>query len=102
MGRYYNGDINGKFWFGVQSSNDASFFAEDAEYEPNYISYSFYKDEHMDSVKEGVAKCYEKLGENKVKLDEFFDKVDLYNEKSLTEATGIKKVGYYLEWFARS
>ena len=22
MGRYYNGDIEGKFWFGVQSSND--------------------------------------------------------------------------------
>jgi hypothetical protein len=24
MGRYYCGDISGKFWFGVQSSNDAS------------------------------------------------------------------------------
>ena len=22
MGRYYYGDIEGKFWFGVQSSND--------------------------------------------------------------------------------
>jgi len=26
MGRYYNGDIEGKFWFGIQDSNDASFF----------------------------------------------------------------------------
>jgi hypothetical protein len=26
MGREYNGDITGKFWFGVQSSNDATFF----------------------------------------------------------------------------
>jgi hypothetical protein len=26
MGREYNGDIQGKFWFGVQSSNDATFF----------------------------------------------------------------------------
>jgi hypothetical protein len=24
MGRFYNGDINGKFWFGVQSSDDIS------------------------------------------------------------------------------
>jgi hypothetical protein len=24
MGRYYNGDIYGKFWFGIQSSDDAS------------------------------------------------------------------------------
>ena len=26
MGRYYSGDINGKFWFGTQSSGDASHF----------------------------------------------------------------------------
>jgi hypothetical protein len=26
MGRYYGGDIEGKFWFAVQSSNDPSFF----------------------------------------------------------------------------
>ena len=26
MGRYYHGDIEGKFWFGVQSSTDAEFF----------------------------------------------------------------------------
>lgn len=28
MGRYYSGDINGKFWFGVQSSYDADNFCE--------------------------------------------------------------------------
>ena len=26
MGRYYGGDIEGKFWFGVQSSDDADHF----------------------------------------------------------------------------
>jgi hypothetical protein len=26
MGRYYYGDISGKFWFGVQASNDADHF----------------------------------------------------------------------------
>lgn len=26
MGRYYSGDIEGKFWFGVQDSNDANHF----------------------------------------------------------------------------
>ena len=31
MGRYYYGDINGKFWFGVQSSTDASNFGGEAE-----------------------------------------------------------------------
>ena len=26
MGRYYDGDIEGKFWFGIQSSADGEFF----------------------------------------------------------------------------
>ena len=26
MGRYYTGDIEGKFWFGIQSSNSADRF----------------------------------------------------------------------------
>ena len=43
MGRYYNGDIEGKFWFGVQDSDDASFFGGE-KVEPNYIEYYFEKD----------------------------------------------------------
>jgi hypothetical protein len=31
MGRYYHGDIEGKFWFAVQSSNDADFFGCEGE-----------------------------------------------------------------------
>ena len=51
MGRYYNGDIDGKFWFGVQSSNDADFFGATG-CEPNYIEYDFDKDEHLIDLKE--------------------------------------------------
>ena len=36
MGRYYDGDIEGKFWFGVQSSDDADFFGSKG-YQPEYI-----------------------------------------------------------------
>jgi len=32
MGRYYEGDIRGKFWFSVQSSDDASSFGVEPEY----------------------------------------------------------------------
>ncbi len=39
MGRYYNGDINGKFWFAVQSSDDAEQFGASAS-ESGYIPYS--------------------------------------------------------------
>ena len=31
MGRYYSGDIEGKFAFAVQSSNDADFFGVTGE-----------------------------------------------------------------------
>lgn len=37
MGRYYSGDIEGKFWFGVQSSHDGEFFGA-IEQEPIEIS----------------------------------------------------------------
>ena len=52
MGRYYSGDIEGKFWFGVQSSDDASFFGGEM-YEPNYIEYEFSKEDLKD-IKKGI------------------------------------------------
>lgn len=36
MGRYYTGQISGKFWFGVQDSNDAIAFNVESTDEPNY------------------------------------------------------------------
>ena len=36
MGRYYRGDIEGKFWFAIQASNDADFFGCEGE-PPNYL-----------------------------------------------------------------
>lgn len=46
MGRYYDGDISGKFWFAVQVSNAASRFGgEESEVsEEGYIDYTFTKD----------------------------------------------------------
>ena len=38
MGRYYEGDIDGKFWFAVQSSDDGEFFGAE-EQESNWIDY---------------------------------------------------------------
>ncbi len=43
MGRYYSGDIEGKFWFGVQSSDDADFFGVTG-YAPETLEYYFEKD----------------------------------------------------------
>ena len=40
MGRYYDGDIEGKFWFAVQSSNAPERFGAQ-EFEPSHINYYF-------------------------------------------------------------
>ena len=41
MGRYYSGDIEGKFWFAIQSSDDADYFG--VEGVSNYLGYYFDK-----------------------------------------------------------
>jgi hypothetical protein len=102
MGRYYNGDINGKFWFGVQPSDDANFFGVSAS-EPSEIFYCFCK-ENLKDVEKGIKKCLKALGKNKEELDNFFKKNDCYNEKQITEETSIKtieEVAELLSWYAR-
>ena len=49
MGRYYDGDIEGKFMFGRQSSDDADFFGQEGT--PTHIDYYFQK-ENISTVKE--------------------------------------------------
>ena len=54
MGRYYHGDIEGKFMFGVQSSTDADFFG--VEGEATHLSYGF-NNEDLPKVEEGIKEC---------------------------------------------
>jgi len=88
MGRYYNGDINGKFWFGVQPSNAPSRFSEYAECEPSCIDY-YFNEQHIDEVKEELKRIEEVLGENLHKIDNFFSERDMYTDSEL-DAIGIK------------
>lgn len=83
MGRYYHGDIEGKFWFGVQSSNDADFFGDEGT--SSYLSYYFDKDTHYEKIIDGIKECREALGVNKKRLDEFFSKHNGYNDKMIVE-----------------
>jgi hypothetical protein len=87
MGRYYSGDIDGKFWFGVQSSDDASFFGGN-EYEPNYINYSFSTDD-MEDIDNGLKKCVEALGDYLPKLEKFFTDNNMYNGTDIAKALGL-------------
>lgn len=105
MGRYYSGDIDGKFWFGVQDSDDAEFFG--CEGEPVYDDYDDlseeepddgkapyalafrFEKEDLESIDEGIMVCLQELGEYKEKLDAFFNEggkgYSGYNTGMITE-----------------
>ena len=102
MGRYYQGDIEGKFWFGIQSSTDANFFGGEP-YEPNYVNYHFSKKYDFDKVVEGINKCEDALGKNLKTLDKFFSENNGYNEDMIVEQTDIKEedIPNLLKWYAR-
>ncbi len=100
MGRYYNGDIEGKFWFAVQSSDDADFFGQRGE--PIELNYHYQK-ENITEVKNKLLKCLKILGDAKPKIDKFFKINETYNYEMLTKEYGWteEKIRENLEWYAR-
>jgi len=101
MGRYYSGDINGKFWFGVQSSDDASFFGGEQR-EPNYIEY-YFDGSHKPAIAEGLRQCHVALGGYEAKLAAAFAGRQFTTDDHLSEALGITKetLDELLVWYAR-
>lgn len=106
MGRYYHGDIEGKFMFGVQSSTDADFFG--VEGEATHLSYGF-NNEDLPKVEEGIKECEGVLGEYLEHIDKFFKENDSFSSerlsKYLTELLGKnvteENTRFNLEWYAR-
>jgi hypothetical protein len=88
MGRYYDGDIHGKFWFAVQSSRDAIHFGGREELEDQEAFYYFNTDD-LDSINKGIQEVTEFLGENKALLDKFFDEPRGYNDQMIADLLGI-------------
>jgi len=101
MGRYYSGDIDGKFWFAVQSSDDADFFGVVGE-TPDYLNYYFDED-NLEDVKIGIEKCKSELGEYKEKIDEYFKDRGGYNNDDMAKELSVstKEVKRLLVWYAR-
>lgn len=66
MGRYYSGDIEGKFMFGVQSSNAPTRFYA-TECDPGHIEYNVSFDDYdkvkkeLDSINKGSINRVEKM-----------------------------------------
>lgn len=84
MGRYYSGDIEGKFWFAVQSSTAADRFGREG-YQPNFITYIFEK-EDLPTVLEEIGEIEHTLGDNKQKIEDFFKENNGYNDVMLSKA----------------
>ena len=86
MGRYYNGDIRGKFWFALQPSDAASRFGGE-ELEPNYITY-YFQEEDLEGVEVEIQRIEKTLGDNKKVIDNFFIEKESYSRGDL-EKIGI-------------
>tara|TARA_B000000477_G_scaffold42927_1_gene36559 strand:- start:635 stop:1009 length:375 start_codon:yes stop_codon:yes gene_type:complete len=101
MGRYYSGDIEGKFWFAIQSSDDADYFG--VEGVSNYLGYYFDKEDNYQDVLKGLERCVKHLGKNQFdKIHKAFSEggslYQSYSDKSLADE-GINE--HQLEWYAR-
>jgi hypothetical protein len=92
MGRYYDGDIEGKFWFAVQSSDDGEYFGAlditeentDSDYHEGFVDYVIYFSD-IDRVKAGIDLCKRQLRGNYLILNEFFLSNNGYNDEMIIE-----------------
>jgi hypothetical protein len=102
MGRYYTGDINGKFAFGIQASDDADFFGQIGS-QPNYLEYE-YTTEDLPNIKKGLATCKKELGNYKKKIDKYFNDNPCYNDDEMAKSLDIittAKLRELLQWYYR-
>ena len=83
MGRFYSGDIEGKFWFGIQSSTSADRFGVEHS-QPNYVNYYFDKID-LEGVQEELAYIEENLGKDLKLLKEFFKEPTPYNDEAIAK-----------------
>ena len=88
MGRYYSGDIEGKFWFAVQSSDAADRFGV-IGVQPAELQY-YFSEENLVEVEEEILNIEHSLGDKKKIITKFFEENNGYNDKMLEEA-GISK-----------
>lgn len=92
MGRYYSGDIKGKFWFGVQPSDDASFFGGQ-EIEPSYIEYYFNK-EDLEDINNGIKACRDILGNYEQEFNDYFKKNNGYTDEDMQKTFDLTKLQF--------
>jgi hypothetical protein len=88
MGRYYSGDIHGKFWFGLQSSDAATRFGGQM-YEPQYVEFYFEEDD-LEGIESEVERIEKALGDKVKTINCLFEANNSYRDEDL-EAIGISR-----------
>ena len=82
MGRYYNGDIDGKFAFGIQASNCCDRFGVEGE---ERVLYYEFEEDNLADVEAEIKKIEEKLGD-KLQLIKDWTETDSYSYAGFDEA----------------
>jgi hypothetical protein len=99
MGKYYSGDISGKFWVGIQNSDAGERFGAEAQ-ECTSIPY-YVSDTKINKVREEIEIIENNLGGYLRTLNKFFGNNNGYTNEMLVEA-GIpeNKINYLLSEYA--
>jgi hypothetical protein len=90
MGRFYNGDIEGKFMFGVQPSDASERFGGMVE-DPSFINYYFEKERDYEGVCKELLKIEKKHGAEISKIDDYFAKNDTWTDEKIATLLGLDK-----------
>jgi len=81
MGRYYSGDIEGKFWFACQSSDDADNFGVTGTPPDDRLNY-YFKEEDKPEVEKGIALCVHQLEHVSKLLPDLLDARNFSDDES--------------------
>jgi len=101
MGRYYYGDIEGKFWFAVQPSTDPEFFGME-EYEHNFVNY-YINETDIELIEDGLKECKKNLKGWIRKMEAYWKKNLSYNDGEMAKVLNIseEKLKHLIFWYAR-
>lgn len=91
MGRYYSGDIEGKFAFAVQNSNAADRFGVIGQ-TPNFIEYYYDKD-NLEELQKELKNIEDAFGAHKSALKIYFDLYKTQDNAPLSFISYIKQGG---------
>lgn len=87
IGRNYFGDIDGRFWFAIQSSDAADRFGVTGV-QPEELHY-YFSDSDLQEVKDEIERIENNLGSELAKLDEFYNSDNYYAEDDLCQLLSV-------------